>query len=217
MEFIHMNKLNNYLDALVPKRPSWMLELEQYARENRVPIMETSSMNFLTQLVSLHQPKRILEIGTAIGYSALRMAHAHPDAEIVSIEKNSNMYQLALDNINRFHHEDKINVMLGDALELLDELALESKSFDFVFIDAAKSAYEQYFTLVEPLVPRNGVIVCDNVLFKGYVLNPPSAPHKRHETIAKKLQSFNRFLMERPNFHSSIVPIGDGVSISIKK
>jgi|SRR5699024_9298615 len=211
-----MDSLNDYLLASLPKAEDWMISLEAYAKNHRVPIMEPVSMNFLAQLVCIKRPQRILEIGSAIGYSALRMHHAFPSATIMTIEKNKKMCLLAEENIKKMNKENEIEVLCGDASDMIDLLSAKGNSFDFIFIDAAKGQYKRYFELVQPLIERNGIIVCDNILFKGYVADATKDDNNRLQNIGEKVRGFNEWLMQQKEYHTSIVPIGDGLSISLK-
>lgn len=211
-----MDSISNYLFELIPEREGWMRSLENYASEHNVPIMELDSINFLTQLVKIKQPIAILEIGTAIGYSTLRMHTAYPKAEITTIERNEKMYDLALENIMLHKKADNINVIHGDALDTIEQLVLNEATFDFIFIDAAKGQYKRFFKAVQPLLRDNGMIVCDNILFKGYVADENKTDNKRLKKLAEKIRNFNKWLMDQSDYHTSIIPIGDGVSISIK-
>ncbi|WHX27589.1 O-methyltransferase [Virgibacillus halodenitrificans] len=205
--------VKSYLNEILPASPDWAKKLEGEARENHVPIMDRVSMNFVMQLIRIKKPKRILEIGTAIGYSALRMVEASPETKVVTIEKDEVRYQQALNNIKANNKEDRIRVLLGDALEKLK--GLEDNSFDFIFIDAAKGKYRDFFILSERLLVNDGLIISDNVLFRGYVAKPEEA-HRRHEKMVEKIRVYNEWLFKHTNFSTSIVPIGDGVAISLK-
>lgn len=211
-----MDNETAYLIDTLPKREKWMLDLESYAKQNRVPIMEPISMNFLTQLVCIHKPESILEIGTAIGYSALRMHQVNPEARIVTIEKNEKMCHTARRNIKQLQKESQIEVISADALVHMQELVANEEKFDFIFIDAAKAQYKHFFILAEQLIHRHGMIVCDNVLFKGYVADEEKSDNPRLQKIANKISDFNKWLVEQEDYLTSIVPIGDGMTISIK-
>ncbi|MFD2133632.1 O-methyltransferase [Pseudogracilibacillus auburnensis] len=212
-----MDSIKNYLVKMIPPREDWMCSLETFASEHRIPIMETDSMNFLTQLVRIHRPATILEIGTAIGYSALRMHETNPMATITTLEKNETMYQHAVKNIQAQKKSQHINVILGDALHTIEQLVSQGDQYDFIFIDAAKGQYQRYFTAVQPLIHAQGIIVCDNILFKGYVADESKAENNRIQKIANKIRTFNDWLVKQADYHTSIIPIGDGVSISIKR
>lgn len=211
-----MNKLEHYLMNHLSGYKEDFQKLEQFAEAHRVPIMEPVSMNFLTQLVRMKQPKTILEIGTAIGYSALRMLDMHQTAQITTIEKNKDMYDIAIKNIEQFDQAAHVSIKHGDALEVIEQLVKEEMSYDFIFIDAAKAQYQRYFEAVQPLTKSRTWIVCDNILFKGYVTGESVVEHKRIQQLTKKIQAFNAWLIEQPDYHTSIIPIGDGVSISVR-
>jgi|SRR5690606_22905869 len=217
MEIGHMDSVTEYLQQTVPKRKKWMIELESYASEHQIPVMEPVSLHFLTQLVRMKKPKTILEIGTAIGYSALRMNDAYSLTKVTTIEKNETMYQRALENIKRQDKESEIELIFGDALEEINLLALNNRTFDIIFIDAAKGQYKRFFELVQPLLKKDGIIICDNILFRGYVADESKVNNKRLQKLAKKIRDFNEWLTSNEHYHTSIIPIGDGVSISIKK
>src|SRR5690625_5290523 len=134
----HINKVRQYVQSLTPEIPIWALKLEQYAEENRVPIIDRVSVHFLLQLIRMHQPTTILEIGTAIGYSALRMHEVVPKANIITIEKNEEMFAKAKKNITLHEANNYVTVIQGDALEHLKRLLKQEALFDFAFIDAAK-------------------------------------------------------------------------------
>ncbi|MEI3605788.1 O-methyltransferase [Pseudogracilibacillus sp. SE30717A] len=211
-----MDSVNQYLLTSIPQQEKWILTLEEFAQTHRVPIMEPISMNFLTQLVRIKKPKSILEIGTAIGYSALRMHQAYPLTKITTIEKNHEMYEYASKHIFEQQKSEHIQLILGDALEAINDLGSQGKMFDFIFIDAAKGQYKNFFELVQPLLRDEGIIVCDNVLFKGYVANENKADNIRLKKMANKIRSFNEWLLNQKDYHTSIIPIGDGISISTK-
>ena len=204
-----------YLEGHVSKKADWVKDLEATANQNQVPIMESVSIDFMLNLIKVHKPLRILEVGTAIGYSALRMHEANPAAEVITIERDEQRYQEAIENIKHLNKSEKITVHLGDALEVIEKIATEKESFDFIFIDAAKGQYQAFFDIVHPLLAKGGLLVSDNILFRGFVANPELAP-KRFKNMVKKIRSYNEFLTSHPSYTSSILPIGDGVMISYK-
>ncbi|GAB3050532.1 O-methyltransferase [Virgibacillus ainsalahensis] len=209
-------RLTNYLTSLLPPKEDWVSQMEEQAKEESIPIMDPVSINFMMQLIRLLKPNRILEIGTAIGYSALRMVEANPSTSIVTIEKNEERYVHALENIKEQKKEERITVIHGDALEELSEMTKYNQRFDLVFIDAAKGQYKHFFELANPLLVNDGIIISDNVLFRGHVVNPENA-HARHKKMVEKIRNYNDWLANHPEFLTSIVPIGDGIAISLKK
>ncbi|RDW21710.1 O-methyltransferase [Oceanobacillus chungangensis] len=208
-------QLNHYLEQNLPAQKEWVLQLEEQALKDQIPIMDSVGINFLMQLIRIKKPNRILEIGTAIGYSALRMNEAHPEAEITTIERDEPRYKQALENISNQEKQDTIHVIFDDALVVMENLIETSEQFDFIFIDAAKGQYKRFFELASQLLSDSGLIVTDNVLFRGYVANNDAENiPKRYRKMIEKLRDYNTFIINHPNFTSSIIPVGDGVAIS---
>lgn len=208
--------IQGYLQELINPATDQVRELEEYAHIHNVPIMESTAIDFLLKQIMIHQPKRILEIGTAIGYSAIRMLEASPEAEIITIEKDKQRYEEAVRFIKESQKSEQVDVRFGDALEVLEELQQDKETFDFIFIDAAKGKYRDFFDLAHPLLQKGGWLVTDNVLFRGYVKDEETAP-KRYRNMVKKIRAYNQFLSAHPEYITSILPIGDGVMISYKK
>lgn len=208
------SNVENYIRTLSSTKDSSLLELEKYARENHVPIIEAEVANFLNVIVSLKKPKKILELGTAIGYSSIIMKLAYRDAKIVTLEKNTKMVEIAKKNITNFDFSDSIDVVRCDAYEYLLDC---DENFDMIFIDAAKGQYLKYFEESMKLINDKGIIVCDNVLFKGMVCDE-EALTKRHRkiTIVKRLNEFLEYISNLEEYKTSIIPIDDGMSISYK-
>lgn len=208
-------KIKEYLEQKINPREPFIAEMEQYAKAHNIPIMDLLGMETLLQLLRLHKPKRILEIGTAIGYSAIRMALALPNATIYSIERDETRYEQAIANVKKFDLADRIHLIFGDALTEVKQLEKQA-AFDVLFIDAAKGQYKRFFELYTPLLNDTGVVFSDNVLFRGYVAND-EIENKRLKNIAKKINDYNLWLYNLPNFVTTILPVGDGLAISIKK
>lgn len=208
--------LNNYLVKHLPHTEDWVKDLEKQAKIDHVPIMDPIGINFLMQLIRLHKPHKILEIGTAIGYSALRMSEANPSSKITTIERDDNRFEQAVQNIKLLNKDNTIEIIHGDALEVLIELADNGDQYDCIFIDAAKGQYMRFFELSQPLLAENGLIVTDNVLFKGHVYDP-NFEHPRHKKMVEKIRAYNEWLVNHPDYITTILPIGDGVAISVKK
>ncbi|MGP4061621.1 O-methyltransferase [Halobacillus sp. H74] len=208
-------KQEDYLQSLLSEPSKPVKDMESYAKEHSVPIMEPLGIDFLMQLLRIQRPDNILEIGTAIGYSALRMLEACPECTITTIERDEERYKDALENIKEWKAEAQITVLHGDALEVVDKVKSRGP-FDVLFIDAAKGKYEQFFHLYTPLLTEDGVIISDNVLFKGYVADDQAAT-PRMAKIAGKIRDFNEWLVRNPHYHTTIIPIGDGVAITKKR
>ncbi|KAA6448798.1 O-methyltransferase [Bacillus swezeyi] len=210
-------ELTGYLEQLIKPRPPEIMKLEAYAEEHGVPIMEPTGIEALLQLLSLKNPKKILEIGTAIGYSSIRMALALPEAEIFTIERDERRYQEAIQNIQSFQLENRIRVFFGDALSESD--AVHSMApYDALFIDAAKGQYQKFFTIYEKMLAEGGIIFTDNVLFKGLVAGDYNQiENKRMKKLVSKIDHYNHWLMEHPDYQTAILPIGDGLAVSKKE
>lgn len=209
------NEITNYLQQFVPARTELIMEMEEVAKIESVPIMELLGIETLLQLLKIKQPKKILEIGTAIGYSAIRMAQALPNATIITVERDESRYNQALRFIKKGGYEKQIEVVLGDALHLSTELE-QKGPYDVLFIDAAKGQYERFFELYTPFLMKDGIILSDNVLFKGHVVND-EIDNKRLKGVARKINSYNQWLVNHPKYDTVILPIGDGIALTLTK
>lgn len=178
--------------------------------------MELTGIETMLQFLRIQQPKAILEVGTAIGYSALRMATALPEASIVTIERNEERYHIAKEYIHLAEKVDRIHLIKGDALEVEEEIK-RFAPFDVIFIDAAKGQYKRFFEVYVNYLAAGGVIVTDNVLFKGHVYGQERLENRRARALVSKINNFNKWLMHHPDFDTVILPVGDGVAISKKR
>lgn len=202
--------IKNLLRSVLPERTGILAELESFAKENHVPIIDPEGAQVLRMLTAMHRPTRVLEIGAAIGYSAFVLSeYMIAGGHIDTIERNPRRAELARENLKRM---EKVTVQLheGTAEEVL--LTLDG-TYDFIFIDAAKGQYQKFFDLAEPKLRNGGMIVSDNVLFKGYIAEP-SKVRRRDRTIVRRMQAYLENLSNNPRFETSIIPIGDGMAIS---
>lgn len=209
------DKLHTYIEKLTNKRPELLMEMESYAQEHGVPIMELVGIEALLQLLRIQKTKSILEVGTAIGYSALRMAFALPESKIVTIERDEERIKLAQQFIQRSGREAQIIQLTGDALELKEKVE-QNGPYDAIFIDAAKGQYQRFFEMYAPFLNDDGVIITDNVLFKGLVCED-EIENKRIRSLVKKINAFNEWLMSHEDYDTVILPVGDGIAISKKR
>lgn len=209
-------QLEQYLMDASEPRKEWMSQLEKIATKENVPIMDPLGMDFVRQLIRLKNPKKILEIGTAIGYSSLMMADAWPEAEIVTIERDPERYKQAVKNMERLDKKNQIEVILGDALEAA-EVAADQGPYDLIFIDAAKGQYKRFFEIYTAFLKEEGIVITDNVLFKGLVSGENRTASKRLSNIAAKVRDFNDWLIGQEDYHTTIIPIGDGIAVSVRK
>lgn len=209
--------VRQYLANFYKHREPFIEEMELYAMEQHVPIMDKAGMEFMLGLLYLIQPTSILEIGSAIGYSSIRMAKSFPELRIVTMERNAERIRKAKEYIDRSGYSNRITLLEGDALLLKDQLP-DNRQFDVIFIDAAKAQYQRFFELYEPLLSERGVIISDNVLFKGQVAESAElVDDRRKRALIKRIQNYNEWLMNHPMYDSTIIPIGDGVAISKKR
>ncbi|MGY4690418.1 O-methyltransferase [Salibacterium sp. K-3] len=207
--------LLTYMESLKGKEHTLFRNMEAFAQEEKIPIMEKDSMEVMLQLLKLHDSRRVLEIGTAIGYSALRMADALPEAHIISMEKDEQSHQRALQYRKESGLDARTSFYLGDALQGWS-LPEEEAEFDALFIDAAKGRYMDFFETYLPYVKVNGLILCDNVFFKGLAADPGQAS-ERLRPMAEKIRTFNEYISTHPGIETTFLPVGDGLAVSLKK
>lgn len=205
-ENINYPYITDYISRTVQPSSGLLAELEQYAAIHHIPILEKEAAAFLRTLTAIVMPRRILEIGAAIGYSALLMYEAS-GADIVTIERDVQLAELARDNIRRAGAD--IYVACGDALE---ELRAMSDPFDLIFVDAAKGQYPLFFAECMRLTRAGGVMLLDNVLFKGRVANDEFCK-KKSRTIETRMREFLTDICHDERLTVSIVPIGDGMAV----
>ena len=208
MRYINYQHTSDYLENIIEDRD--FLNLRSYAINNHVPIMNVESKEFIKSILAIQRPKTILELGTAIGYSSL-VFYKYTKADITTIELDEEISNIAIDNFKKY--DAPINLINDDAMKALNNL---NQGFDFVFIDANKAHYEDYFKMCAKLLNDDGIIIADNVLFKGMVLNDDLVD-KRMITIVKRLRNYLAYVSDRKDFTTSIIPIGDGLTISVKE
>ena len=213
MSKVSYEYIEDYLRSLYKTKSDLLSELREYAEENHVPIIEEECEEFYNFLINTTKPKKILELGTAIGYSAISFSMNESVERLVTVEINEDMVKIAKENIKKSGLEDKMEIVHSDAYEYLVE---SSDTFDFIFIDAAKGQYEKYFDEAIKLLNRDGIIVCDNVLFRGMIANQELVK-RRKITIVKRLRKFLKDIKDDDRFYSSIVPIGDGALLIRRK
>ncbi|WP_394187659.1 O-methyltransferase [Paenisporosarcina quisquiliarum] len=211
-----MRTTDSYIESHIINRSPQLMEMEEFARINHIPIMELVSIESFLQLLRLQNPDSILEIGSAIGYSAIRMATALPNTMITTIEKDENRAELARTYIEKNELSNRIQLLSGDALDI-DLHSLASTKYQAIFIDAAKGQYQRFFDKYSPLVPSGGVIYCDNMLMRGFTEIQLSDVPRRKRTMVRNLQSFTKWLMNHEDYITTFLPIGDGITISIKR
>lgn len=192
---------------------SMLKELKEYAREENVPIMQDEGIEFLTTFIMKKQIKKVLEVGTAIGYSAIMMALVDKNIHITTIERDETRYLEALKNIKKFKLEDRITLIFNDALSVdLDE------EFDLIFIDAAKGKNKDFFNHFERNLSMDGYIITDNMNFHGYVLMDESEIESKNiRGIVSKIKDYIYFLENHMLYKTTIYNIGDGVAVTERR
>ena len=188
-------------------------EIKEYARENRVPIMQDASMDFITTTITKRNIKKVLEIGTAIGYSAIMMALTDKDLTVTTIEKDKERYFEAIKNVKKFGLEDRITLIFNDALET----SIEGE-FDLILIDAAKSKNLEFFNKFERNLALSGVVITDNINFHGYTkMNPKEIENRNIRALVKKIKNYINFLENDVKYKTTFYEIGDGLSVSERR
>ncbi len=207
---INYDYIIRYLREMTDDKDPLLCEMRKFAETHEVPVSQRETSAFLQFLCAVKQPKRILEIGTAIGYSAIAMAKSC-GAEIVTLERDETMISVARQYITEAGLENRITIIEGDATKTL---SLVTGEFDLVFIDAAKGQYETFLNQI--LIPQRGILVCDNVLYKGMTATDELVV-RRKITIVKRLREFLNELMNNEEYVTSLLPLGDGVALAYKK
>lgn len=190
----------------------YLRELEEYAKENHVPIMLKEGIEFLCNYIKENNINTVLEIGSAIGYSSIMMCLNNKNLKVTTIEKNIDMYDEALKNINKFNMNDRINIINDDALNVNI-----SDKYDLIFIDAAKSQYIKFFEKFENNLNSEGIILTDNLSFHGLVENPNLTNNRNTKQLVKKIKKYIDYLKSNNKYNTKFYSIGDGISVSKKK
>ncbi len=211
---INYSYITEYLNEKNPKKKGLLKELEEYAYQNKIPIIRPEVAQFILTITKIANPNNILEIGTAIAYSAIVLSAGLQElGKITTIEKDNQMANIAQENIIRANKQNTIKIINDDAKNVLPML---KGKYDLIFMDAAKGQYPKFLPACLSLLKTEGILITDNVLYKGMVANKALA-NARNKTIIKRLQEYNTQIMKHPDLISSIIPIGDGVAISYKK
>ncbi len=209
------DRIVTFLHSLEQANTPLLSEMEQYAAVHHVPIIRKEMESFLQVMIRISAPRRILEVGTAIGYSALIMAQAMPaDCEIITIENYEKRIPAARENIRRAGMDTRITLIEGDAMKVLPEL---EGTFDFIFMDAAKGQYLHFLPEILRLMPEGGVLISDNVLQEGDLIESRYTVTRRNRTIHSRMREYLYLLKHHPVLETSIVPIGDGAAVSVRR
>ena len=206
-------RLVAYLHSLETENSEILEQIEKEALDTGVPIIRKEMQSFLKVLLRMKRPLHLLEVGTAVGFSAILMSEYVPEeCKITTIENYEKRIPIARENFKRAGKEDQITLIEGDAFEVLKTL---QGPYDFIFMDAAKGQYPFVFDMIRPLIEHDTVVCADNVLFRGYVIDGRHCPH-RMRTIQHRLQKFLGMVSE-PEWHTAVFRSGDGISVSARK
>ncbi|MBR2046203.1 MAG: O-methyltransferase [Agathobacter sp.] len=208
-------RLVTYINSLDRGNTEILDTIEREALDSYVPIIRKEMQSFLKLLLAMQKPKRILEVGTAVGFSAILMAEYNPEnCEIVTIENYEKRIPIARENFVRAGKEQQITLIEGDATEVLKTL---EEPFDMIFMDAAKGQYINFMPDVLRLLKKNGVLVSDNVLQDGDIIESHFVVTRRNRTIHKRMREYLYELTHRDDLVTAVLPIGDGITVSTKK
>lgn len=198
---------------MVNNKYALIKEIKEYAIDNKIPIMRQDGIDFLTTFIIKHQVKNVLEIGSAIGYSAIMMSLCSPNLKVTTIERDEERYLEAVKNIKKLKLEDRITLIFNDALKT----RIEGK-YDLVFIDAAKAQNIKFFELFERNLIDGGFIITDNMYFHGLVhKNEKEIKSRNVRGIVRKIKDYITFLKNNDNYNTTIYDVGDGIAVSEKK
>lgn len=207
-------RIADYIRSLDGGNGSLLDRIEQEARAEEVPIIRKETSAFLKTMVAAKRPRRILEVGTAVGYSALLMCRVMPEeCRITTIEKYPPRIAAAKENFRAAGEEERIRLLEGDAEEILRSLEGE---FDFVFMDAAKGQYLHWLPMILERMPVGGILFSDNVLQDGDVIQSRFAVERRDRTIHKRMREYLFCLTHNDRLQTAVLPVGDGTAVSVK-
>ncbi len=211
---INYEYIIRYIRDTIPPREGYIKEMEEFAKANEVPISQPESIRFIEILLKLMRAKKILEVGSAIGYSAIRMSKCC-GADVVTVELSDEMADRAEENIFKMGLDKKISLIRGDGVRVLAEMPGEGV-FDAIFVDAAKGQYMEFFPNCMRLLKRGGVLISDNVLYKGMTATDELVV-RRKITIVRRLRAYLDMLNNHEGLSTAILPIGDGIALSFKE
>lgn len=203
-----------YIKSLIEEHSGILKEMEDYASQNSVPIVQKEIARFLELMINIKKPLKILELGTAIGYSAILMSISSGKKSLITtIERDRNMVTIARDNIEKYKFMNCIQVVEGDCLEVLKDM---QEKYDFIFMDAGKGHYNQFLPYCLNLLGEDGIIVADNVLFRGMVAWDELV-ERRKITIVKRMRKYLNTISDNNKFVTSIIPMGDGIAVTVRR
>lgn len=212
-------RIRAYINSLEKDMPKELIDLERQALDNHVPIIKKETQGLLRFLLRTARPKRVLEVGTAIGFSALFMSeYTQDDCVITTIEKVPMRLVEAVKNLSdgTFPYKDKVRLLQGEALTVLRDMAEKKEKYDFIFLDAAKAQYMSFLPELMKLIVDGGLLITDNVLQDGTVINSRYSITRRDRTIHARMREYLYEITHRDELETVILPVGDGIAISYK-
>lgn len=211
-------RLTTYIDSIAWQIPSYLQEAERQALADGVPIIRRSMQSLLQFLLAVKKPASVLEIGTAVGFSSMLMSECVGEAvPITTIEKVPARIQAARDNFKKYNKCDRITLIEGDAGEVLQQLVQKGKQYDFIFMDAAKGQYPVFLHSILKLLPEQGMLVTDNVLQDGDIIESRYAVTRRDRTIHGRMREFLYTLTHAEDLQTVVMPVGDGAAVTLRK
>lgn len=209
-------RVSEYLLSLEPDLPEYLEELRETAEAAQVPIIRREAQALLRFLADLRQPKNILEVGTAVGFSACYLSELAPQAAITTVEKVPAKIAEAKKNFVRFQKE-RISLLEGDAADVLRQLAEQKQVYDFVFLDAAKAQYGVYLPYLFSMLAEGGLLITDNVFQEGSLANSKFTVTRRDRTIHMRMREYVERLFAWDGLTSVLLPVGDGMAVSVRR
>lgn len=208
-------RISAFIDSFDIGNTPFLDEIESEAKRTNVPIIRTQTQSLLKVLLTMSKPTTILEVGCAIGFSALFMSEYAPEnCHITTIENYEKRIPIARENFKKWGREDRITLLEGDAADILKDL---NDTYDFIFMDAAKGQYLYFLPEILRLLPAGGILLSDNVLQDGDVIESRFAVTRRNRTIHSRMREYLYELMHHPDLETVILPVGDGVTVSVRK
>lgn len=213
-------KVSRYIDGFYRPINSFLHELRIKSEKENIPIIQKETETLLLTLLKMNRPSQILEIGTAVGYSALCFAMSNPESRITTLELQEKLCKIAKANFIQAGAEKQIRILQGDALDTLELLSQEASDgtcppYDFIFIDGAKSHYQEIWDKCMKLCKDGTLIVADNILYKAMVASDEYLDHRRNKTVIRRMRSFLNHITASPGVTTTILPVGDGIAISL--
>ncbi len=214
------DKVTEYLEGFYKPLSPFLGSMRMQAEENHVPIILKETEDCMRSYLQIIKPNRILEIGTAVGYSSIFFANLLPEVEITSLEVNESMFQTATKNIKDAGLEHRIEVLLGDAVEGLVQLKISREDnnqspYDLVFIDASKGHYKEFWDGCLPLCKKDAIILSDNVLFKGKTVSDEYVTDRRQRTMVRRMREYMEYITNLAYADTAVLSVGDGLAVSV--